>query len=294
MAFPAIYAITANSLTAETFRQAPSSLVAGTGVVGSGDLAVSALSTPNMSVDVAPGQIWIPGTLASTTGFGTNLNAQTGYGLPSAFNEQGCYQAWNNGTVNVVIAAADPTNPRIDIIVAYVQDAEYAGSANQGVIGVVTGTAAATPAAPAAPASAVVLAQVAVAAGVTSITSGDITDVRPIFALRNNRLATAPPASGGTSILNIALNSVSQNSLPYDLLLTGSLTVNAAGSIGVAVGSGPTNPPPLTNVFFYSASIPTGTPIPFTFYVPAGYYCEVAQSGGTGTLDNLDYAVFPV
>jgi hypothetical protein len=180
MAFPAVWAITANALGAETFRQATSSLLAGTGVVGPADLAVTENGTPNMSVNVAPGQVWIPGTLSATTGFNTNLNNQSGYGLPASFNEQGCYQAWNNSTVNVAIAAADPTNPRIDLVCAYVQDAQYSGSNNQGVIGVITGTAAASPVAPSAPASAVVLAQVAVAAGATSITTGDVTDVRPV------------------------------------------------------------------------------------------------------------------
>ena len=173
------YAITANSLTAETFRQAPSSLIAGTGVVGSGDLAVTALSTPNMSVNVAAGQVWVPGTLSSTSGFPANLNAQTAYGLPSSFNEQAAYFSWNNGTVNLAIAAADPTNPRVDLVCVSVQDAQYSGSNNQAVLQVITGTPAPSPSAPSAPGSTVVLAQVAVAAGATSIATGNITDERP-------------------------------------------------------------------------------------------------------------------
>jgi hypothetical protein len=206
MAFPSAYAITANSLTAETFRQAPSSLIAGSGVVGSGDLQVTANSPAAMNVLVAVGQIWMPGTLASTSGFPSNLNAQTSYGLPSTFNEQASYFAWNNGTVTVTISAADPTNPRIDLIVAYVQDAQYSGSNNQAVIGVITGTAAPSPSAPSAPASAVVLAQIAVAAGATSITSGNITDERPFIALRSpSRGNPAGIASfGATQILTTA------------------------------------------------------------------------------------------
>jgi hypothetical protein len=212
MGFPAVWAISANSLTAETFRQATSSLLAGTGVVGPGDLAVTANSTPNMSVNVAPGQVWIPGTLASSAGFGNNFGAQPTYGLPGQFNEQGCYYGWNNTPVNVQIAAANPTNPRIDIICAYVQDAQYSGSSNSGVIGVITGTPSPSPTVPSAPASAVVLAGVYVAANVTSITQSNINDQRP-FA----RLVAPANTNFQVYLANaVVIPNMSTTVMPYD------------------------------------------------------------------------------
>ena len=178
MTIPA-WAISANSLTAETFRQGPSSLLAGAGVVGSGDYAVAQHSSGNMSVDVAAGQAWVPGTLASTAGFPANLTAQTGYGLPSTFNEQASYYGWSSGTTNLTISASNPSNPRIDLVVLAVQDAEYSGSNNQMVLQVITGTPAASPSPPSPPSSSIVLAQVAVGAGVTQILTANITDERP-------------------------------------------------------------------------------------------------------------------
>lgn len=178
------YCIEALSHNAEIFREAAQSFIIGTGVVGAADLAVTQNGSPNMSVNVATGQVWIPGTLSSTSGFGTNVNGQTAYGLPSTLNEQGSYYAWNNATVNLAIATSDPTNPRIDIVCASVQDAAYSGSNNQALLQVITGTPAASPVAPSAPASSVVVCQIAVGNGATSILTANITDKRPFLALQ--------------------------------------------------------------------------------------------------------------
>lgn len=177
------YVISADSHSAELFRRTAGTMLSGTGVVGSSDLQVEQNGSPNMSVIVLAGQVWVPGTLGATSGMGSNLNAQTTYGLPSSFTSQGPYQAYQDAPANLAIAAADPTNPRIDLVCASVQDAQYSGSNNQAVLQVITGTAGPSPAPPSAPASTVVLAQVAVAAGATSITSGDITDERPFMTL---------------------------------------------------------------------------------------------------------------
>lgn len=242
MGFPAAYAITADSLTAETFRQAPSSILAGTGVVGSGDFYVTQNGTPNMSVNVAAGQIWIPGTLASTTGFPNNINAQTGYGLPSTFNEQASYYGWNNGTVNLTIAASNPTNPRIDLIVASIQDAQYSGSNNQPVLQVITGTPAASPVAPSAPASSVVLAQIAVAANATSIVTGNITDERPFaYSIPSQPVAARLYAAAQTVVANNTYVEIALADTDYS---EGGMTV---GSSQITV--------PVTGVYQVSGSI---------------------------------------
>ena len=242
------YAITANSLTAETFRQAPSSLISGTGVVGSGDLAVSQNGTPDMSVNVAAGQVWVPGTLSSTTGFPTNLNAQTTWGLPSSFNEQASYFQWYSGTTNLAISAADPTNPRIDLAVVSIQDAAYSGSNNQGILQIITGTPAPSPSAPSAPASSVVLAQIAVAAGASSIVTADITDERTFLALtavmRGNPAARLLQSANQT-ISNVTTTQV--NSLSQSFVYGGMVT----SSNGISV--------PVAGVYRVSAQVQWGT-----------------------------------
>lgn len=131
------------------------------GIVGPTDLAVTAQSTPNMSVQVAAGRAWIKGTQLASVSGGT-------------WSTQGGYYGYNDGPVSLTIAAADPTNPRIDLVVAQVQDAYYSGSNNTFALAVVTGTPAATPQAPAAPNNSLTLATVAVAANATSIGSGNI------------------------------------------------------------------------------------------------------------------------
>lgn len=110
----------------------------------------------NMSVDVATGGVLVPGSAS----------------------DQGLWFVHNEGTVNVAIAAADPTNPRIDRVVVRVRDTEYGDAADAADIFVVTGTPAGVPAAPATPARSYSLGTVAVAALATSITNANITDTR--------------------------------------------------------------------------------------------------------------------
>lgn len=155
---------------AALFRQAVFSTWRQAGLVGPADLQVSAQSTPNMSVQVAAGRAWMLGTQASNVS-GGDWSTQAGYfGI-------------NDAPLTVTISAANATNPRIDLIVAYVQDSFYSGSNNQLLIGVVTGTAAPSPSAPAAPSNALALAQVAVAANATSITNSNITNTAGLLSV---------------------------------------------------------------------------------------------------------------
>lgn len=158
------WVIQASSHPADVFRRMTRFVAQGAQGVRTyvgGDLLVSANGTPNMSVNVAAGEALVNGTQNTTS--------------------QGAYHCLNDATVNLTIAASDPTNPRIDIVVAQVQDAAYSGGTNAWSLAVVTGTPAPSPSPPATPNNAIVLAQVAVAANATSITSGNITDTRPRF-----------------------------------------------------------------------------------------------------------------
>lgn len=145
----------------------------GHGVTGSGDLAVSQNGTPNMSVNVAAGRALIR---AGHTG---NITS-------------GCYSFLNDATVNLLISAADATNPRYDLVIAQVRDTNYGEAANDARLTVVTGTPAASPADPSLTSypNCLVLARVRVEAAVTSIVTAKITDLR-----------TRAYAAGGTVVV---------------------------------------------------------------------------------------------
>jgi hypothetical protein len=155
------YALQNAAHSAALFRLATFSAFRQAGTIGAPDLVISAQTTPNMSIQVAAGRAWMLGTqLANVSG--------------GSWTTQGGYYGYNDAPVTLTVAAADPTNPRIDLVVAYVQDAFYSGASNLLVLGIVTGTPAATPAAPAAPSNALTLGTLAVAANATSIVSGNV------------------------------------------------------------------------------------------------------------------------
>lgn len=122
---------------------------------------VQQAGSPNMSVDVLNGFAMVAGT---------------------EVNAQAAYSCLSDTTKNVTIAASNPSNPRIDIIVLKVQDSFYSGATDSWSIVAVTGTAAGSPVAPAAPANSMIIANIAVGASVTSITNANITDTRPFYA----------------------------------------------------------------------------------------------------------------
>lgn len=111
----------------------------------------------NMSVDVAAGSCWVKGDDSAL---------------------QPLYRCYNDGTVNVAVTTSDPTNPRIDRVIAEVRDATFSGSFSDWRIRIVAGTPAGSPSAPALPNNAISLATIAVGAAVSSIVTANITDLR--------------------------------------------------------------------------------------------------------------------
>lgn len=127
------------------------------------------------------------GGLAVTTagsGLGVIVASGAGFVLGDSAATQGMYHVYNDGNVTKTLGAADPTDDRIDLIVALVNDAVYAGALDTWAITVVAGTAAPAPVAPALPSNAIPLAEVLVTAGLTGpIPSGNITDLRATYEL---------------------------------------------------------------------------------------------------------------
>jgi hypothetical protein len=151
--------VQAGSHPAASWRQALRTMMGGrSGVAFPASFAVTQNGTPNMSVNVAEG-------------YGVLLGTENTY--------QGLYAIEEQGTKNLTISAADPTNPRRDLVIARVRDAAYSGAANTFALEVVTGTPAGSPVDPSLPAGTCwVLARVAVAALASSIVNANITDFR--------------------------------------------------------------------------------------------------------------------
>lgn len=149
----------AGSYPAQYDRIIQQALYASTGIIGSSSLAVTANSPAGMSVRVASGWAAIIGTTQS---------------------DMGCYTFYNDATVTQTITTADPTNPRIDLVVATVRDAYYSGAYNDVIFQVIAGTPAGSPVAPSLPDNSISLAEVYVGAAVTQINTGDINDTRAI------------------------------------------------------------------------------------------------------------------
>jgi len=171
---PFVVASTEAESTAALFRQAISSFLnpAG-GTVAEKGLTVKAKATPNMEVEVEGGdpngQIWIPGT---------------------SLSNQGLYFCSVDSTTGLAIGAASTSNPRIDTIVARVEDSFYAESKNEFLLEVIAGTPKAGISKPpktkaeaeadgagAVSVSSYALAYVLVPQNAPAITSGDIENV---------------------------------------------------------------------------------------------------------------------
>lgn len=162
---------------------------AGVGVLSPTDMTVTPGS--GMSVSIAPGEAFVPGTLGTALGgrtwYGdtkvtTNggvILSKNAVGARNAYGRttQGNYYTFNGSALSIAVAASDPTNPRIDVVGIQVQDSVYSGASNQAIGTIVTGVAAASPVIPTVPANFLILAYVWVPGGTSSIASGNIVSV---------------------------------------------------------------------------------------------------------------------
>jgi hypothetical protein len=230
------YVVSALEHSAQLFRQNLMNTISGTGVVGPTDLEVTEHSPANLSVNVAPGYVIVPGTQGSTTGQRANAGSQhsTYSSLPADFTSQGVYDCVAPSITNMTLSEANPTNPRIDLICASVQDAQYSGSFNQALLQVVTGTPAGSPSPPAPPENTVVLAQVAVAAKATKIEAANITSERPVSSSGGlyawGAISEAGAIEAGTT--NFTVSKIATGN--YELKWKPELTSAAYGVIAMA------------------------------------------------------------
>lgn len=185
------------------------------GIIDAANLIVSPTGTPSMAVQVGAGRAIIKGTETAT---------------------QGNYIAWNDGAINVAIATASPTLPRIDLVVLTIQDSYYSGTNNQVIAQAVTGTPNASPVAPSAPNNSIILAQVAVAANATAITSGNITDKRT-FAALSDLHATSSQTTADTIVAETIAGQTGKAIKVLNSSGTQTFAVSPAGAVTFADGS---------------------------------------------------------
>lgn len=140
------------------------------GVTSGAALKVSTAS--GMSVTVGPGSFVVPNSASPVAGGYRSTLASSGV---------------------LAVATADPSNPRIDIVAAWVNDLGTSSSGGQ--VQIYAGIPGASPSPPSAPANSVILAQIAVPAASTSVTSGNIADERT-FTAASGGIVIAPKSGG--------------------------------------------------------------------------------------------------
>lgn len=238
----------AGSYSGEQTRRAIFADVYAAGIKTSADLFVTAGS--GLSANVAAGQALVKGTTGASQGF---------------------YYLYNTGTLNETFAAANATNPRIDAVVATIQDSQYAGSADAALIQVLTGTptSGATLSnlngAPSIPASSLVLAYVLIPASASSINSADILNEQVtsgLYSVPQVPYGSLYATAGNTipnNTLSLQQNMTPRYTLAYGMTQNGNALVVPVSGLYLVTVTGGLAAPSAGGWLFVSVSTNGGT-----------------------------------
>lgn len=249
-----------------------------TGIVGASDLLVTQNGTPNMTVNIATGDAVLP------------IN---GY----------FYHGWNDASISKTITTADPSNPRIDRVVAYIDLAVVSSASSNNPNAFLTKVVAGTPAgSPSRPSDVAVqasvgsgnpwinLADVRVEAAVTSILTAKITDTRGLFQLGGG-VGGIQFTIGGTLV-------VANNQTPYWIapkagVMTNIYAIVKTAPTGAALNIRINKNGVSAATFSISATSTTGNSTGLSITFAAGDYfsIDITQIGSTIAGADLTVAV---
>lgn len=143
----------------------------------------------------------VPGLVVSQHGSGdftVDVSVGAAVILGDDQPNQGMYLFITDAVENIAVPASPGGDPRIDLLVARINDPQAGGPAgDNGSFAFVTGTPSVTPAVPAVPASAVALATISRTSAESAILTAAITDAAPRseYALFGTVGTGSPPAS---------------------------------------------------------------------------------------------------
>lgn len=199
----------------------------------------------------------------------------------------GAAQEFEGGSVT--LAAADPTNPRIDLVAW-----DPTANSSAGGLDYVEGTAAATPVAPVLTGP-VAIAQVTVPAGAASLTAADLTDVRGtagVFTDTNGVTQVSPGVPGGLRWAPLGAVTPPASPLVSGTVYqntTGSFltvyqpcyatTAGTAGTVAAALGIG--SAPATLYTRQIAGTTAAATPDVAVLRVPPGWFYSFTASGVT-------------
>jgi hypothetical protein len=165
------------------------------------DVGARVINTGTSTAVAVPGGVF-PGLGAMGVSASSGLNVQVAAGyccVPSPTTGQGGYIFGTLQAQTLSLQAADPVNPRIDLIVARVYDT--GNSSSYCDVEIVSGTAATPAVQPSVPSAAITLASIYVPAATVALASGAVTDLRSyvvapggILPIANSAAAPAAPA----------------------------------------------------------------------------------------------------
>ena len=256
---------------AENDRLTTQALWATTGIINSTSLLVHQNTPAGLSVVVDSGWAAIVGT--------TQAN-------------MGTYVTYNDASVVLSLTTADPTNPRVDLVCATVNDAYYTGALNNVILQVVAGTPAGSPVAPALPANSITLATVAVGAGATAITNANITDTRVLVTTNIPESGDISAVVAGTGLngggssgsVTLSINTAVTADLTTAQTLTNKTLTSPLINLGINAQTGTTYTTVLadngklitqTNASAIATTIPLNSSVAY----PVGAQINIAQLG---------------